>query len=317
MNSPVTVNLNPTAINNYLSTCTPDGAGDCTVPLKFSVAGDGILHVSNINVQYPHLHITQASTDKQQNYTIGESTVISATVKNESYAYFAADNVSAKITKPDNSVERLALNETSTGNYNGSFTAALEGNYNAIIYANKTGYVGGAASLSFGVNCIAPAAWNCGGWSSCSGGAQQRTCTCPCASLACTGDGSTSQSCGTSSPPSSGGGGGGGGGGYVPPVVIAPLNATATPTPTATATTKSTTKYVCFDGTVVSEFSECPTIEDLNESNLKEIAKKLEGKNLSEVNLTELKKKQPGFEMALAIAGLLAVAYLAMRKRRS
>jgi hypothetical protein len=148
-NSPVTVNLNPTAINNYLSTCTANSDGYCNVPLKFSVASSGILHVSNISVQYPHLHITQAGTDKQ-NYTIGESVIISATVKNESYAYFSADSVKAKITKPDASVEWLTLNEISTGSYEGSFVAALDGGmgYSIRIYSNKSDYVGDIAWLS-------------------------------------------------------------------------------------------------------------------------------------------------------------------------
>ncbi|MFC1786627.1 NosD domain-containing protein [Halobacteriota archaeon] len=95
------------------------------------------------------LNIINAQTDKSA-YDLNENVTISCIVQNETGANTTADNVTAEITKPDSSIEWIALSEGLTGNYNGTFTnTSLAGAYNVAIYANKTGYVNDTAELSF------------------------------------------------------------------------------------------------------------------------------------------------------------------------
>ncbi len=61
-NGTQTVNLNATLINNYLSTCTPDSEGYCNVPILFHSDSAGILEVSNIEINYTALIISNSRT---------------------------------------------------------------------------------------------------------------------------------------------------------------------------------------------------------------------------------------------------------------
>ncbi|HLD73180.1 MAG TPA: CARDB domain-containing protein [Candidatus Nanoarchaeia archaeon] len=51
-NSPQEVDLNITAINDYLAICTPDQNNNCLVPLNFTTSSKGIIHLSDIIVDF-------------------------------------------------------------------------------------------------------------------------------------------------------------------------------------------------------------------------------------------------------------------------
>lgn len=61
-NSPQTALLNTAAINNFLTTCTADASGNCSVPLRFFSDTIGQLQINSYDIRYPHLHIPSAST---------------------------------------------------------------------------------------------------------------------------------------------------------------------------------------------------------------------------------------------------------------
>jgi len=149
---------------NYWSDYT--GVDDGSGIGKHAIAGDGIgdteiphpgpdydyyPFMNESRWTWPKLNITQAHTDKAA-YGLNETVTVSCVVKNETGVNISVDNVSAKIIKPDSSIEWIILSERSTGNYDGIFTnTSLLGMYNVTIYANKIWHVRDTAELSFEV----------------------------------------------------------------------------------------------------------------------------------------------------------------------
>lgn len=97
------------------------------------------------------LIITEAKTDNDT-YAVNEEVKISCTVTDEAGTNISADNVTAEITKPDGSRETITLLQVTAGNYGVVFTnISLPGIYNVSIQAEKEGYAGDTAEVSFTV----------------------------------------------------------------------------------------------------------------------------------------------------------------------
>jgi PGF-pre-PGF domain-containing protein/PGF-CTERM protein len=305
-NSPQTINLNTAAISNYLSTCTPDASGSCLVPLNFTSASAGKIKISNISVLYSHLHIAGVQTNKTS-YAQNETVAISALVQNGTYVNITAD-VTAKVTRRDNSYEWLTLGEKSLGNYEGNFAnTTLDGTYNLNVYANKSGYINDTAATTFNVACAQ--SWVCGEWSSCVGGFKTRTCACACAGgTGCTGDGTNKTSCAVVVSQSSAGGAASAGGGAASGgAASAPASVKSSSEVPATAppVTVEITKEV---GTVNPGESKVVTFEE-SKSGVSEV--KIEVKNtVSDVHVTVQKYASAPSSVASAPTEGKAYSYM-------
>ncbi|OGX43078.1 MAG: hypothetical protein A3H41_01355 [Omnitrophica WOR_2 bacterium RIFCSPLOWO2_02_FULL_45_28] len=88
------------------------------------------------------LFLTEVKTDKTS-YTTGEEVVLSTKLIDCNDGIpVSSVFVTAEITKPDSSVETILVSENQPGNYEGIFTdISLLGTYNAIIKAQKQGYI--------------------------------------------------------------------------------------------------------------------------------------------------------------------------------
>lgn len=110
------------------------------------------LTIDNIKVYQPVEHklsISQAKTDKEK-YSLNEQVKISCVVLDEDGIKVSDANVTAEIEIPDGTKETIVLWETEAGEYEGIFTSTpLAGKYNITIKAEKQGYAGDAAQLSF------------------------------------------------------------------------------------------------------------------------------------------------------------------------
>jgi pimeloyl-ACP methyl ester carboxylesterase len=97
------------------------------------------------------LIITEAKTDKDT-YALNEEVRISCSVIDDAETNISGVSVRAEITKPDDSKEIISLEETDIGVYEGTFThTSLPGTYNVTIKAEKEGYTGATAEVSFTV----------------------------------------------------------------------------------------------------------------------------------------------------------------------
>jgi len=108
----------------------------------------------------PFLIVDEAQTDKGT-YSAYESVQITGMVTDQNGTGVSA-NVTAEIQKPGGSIQTISLSETGPGSYEGTFTdTSIGGIYRVAIQAEKTGYTGHAAWLSFqvegGTACIATA----------------------------------------------------------------------------------------------------------------------------------------------------------------
>lgn len=259
-NSPVTANLNSSAINSYLSTCTSDSDGNCTVPINISSGSAGILKILNISIIFNDLDAPVWNNQSQSTNAIVSNQSINLSVR-------ARDTVALYQAV-------LSTNETGTWqNWTTKYGSPINfGNTTAWSYANftwsnpgqPTGPVGWRIYLRDGEGnwnatniatfqvTLCSESWTCTDWSSCSGGTQTRTCTDSNNCSTTFNKPAESQSC---SMPS---GGGGGGTGYYCGDGICTAgetcstcpkdcgacptpNATATPTPTPNATETPTT----------------------------------------------------------------------------
>lgn len=108
----------------------------------------------------PFLIVEDVQTDRDT-YAAYQSVQIVGLVTDQNGTGVSA-NVTAKIEKPDGSIETVLLSDTGAGNHEGTFAdTSLGGTYRVAIEAEKVGYTGHAAWLSFEVEsstaCIATA----------------------------------------------------------------------------------------------------------------------------------------------------------------
>ncbi len=271
-NSPQTVLLNTTAIDNFLTTCASDAFGNCYFPLRFSSETAGQIQIASSDVRYPHLHIPSAlarfyntttyfnnnTSTWQTNESLTDSSLgspgqkvnISASITNSTDAPSYADFVRARILRPDGQTDVLQLAPLAPGSYAANYTGtSLNGTYNVTIEANSSGQVNATLGTSFDVGNAAQ--WSCSGWSAYNGTAQSRTCSCVYSDPSkCTGDNATVRTYSLSSPPPAPVtvGGSGPTAGAPPPTVHSTHLTLPTTTPVsvtvvdATVTTKTTTQ---------------------------------------------------------------------------
>ena len=147
------------------------GADDGSGTEKHAIAGD---RIGDTDIPHPavdfdfypfmnecgwlapvnELYIIQEQTDKSI-YVLNENVKVSCIVQNETGYNITADSVNAEILKPDSSIECAAMMQGVVGHYNGTFAnTSLEGTYNVMIYANKTGYVNDSVELRFVVSPV-------------------------------------------------------------------------------------------------------------------------------------------------------------------
>ena len=78
-NSPQTANLNITKLNQYLSTCTADAQGYCTVPINVTSDTAGIVQLNALNIQYTFYNSPMNMTKNNQwqwsNFTWSNSSI--------------------------------------------------------------------------------------------------------------------------------------------------------------------------------------------------------------------------------------------------
>ena len=103
-------------IQEYLSTCTPDGNGTCEVPFIFYSASTGELEISDINITYDYNASSAVSYQYQTNtWSRTDNIEVNETVGNE------VDNISYSDPANDITINYIKINETATKcDFNGS-----------------------------------------------------------------------------------------------------------------------------------------------------------------------------------------------------
>ncbi|MCX6817450.1 MAG: DUF2341 domain-containing protein [Candidatus Aenigmarchaeota archaeon] len=173
-NSTETIDLNVTAIINYLATCSPDLNGYCNVPFNISSDTGGILEIDNITIDHTS-NLTITSLEGQNNLIVWANNTAGM---NYTTVYFTVDTTPPLviIDSPQNITYNnlsiwfnLTSNEdidsclldygygnisltNSSGNWNYNNASMINGVYEAIFYCNDTVGNSNSTSVDFTVD---------------------------------------------------------------------------------------------------------------------------------------------------------------------